>query len=81
VDAARHIPSEVIGLSGVVEQAWQHYGLPIAITGCHLGSTRDEQARWFIDVWGKAQELRERGVDVRSVTARALLDRTTGTGW
>ncbi|HEX8415554.1 MAG TPA: hypothetical protein VF637_16990, partial [Sphingomicrobium sp.] len=73
VDAIRHLPDQVVGLPRLVEQAWQRYGLPIAITECHLGATREEQARWFIEVWDHAKELRERGVDLRSVTAWSLL--------
>jgi dTDP-4-dehydrorhamnose reductase len=73
VDAARHIPDDVIGFAGLIEQTWQRYGRPIAITECHLGSTRDEQARWFIDTWAMANELRATGVDLRAVTAWSLL--------
>jgi dTDP-4-dehydrorhamnose reductase len=73
VDAIRHLPDQVIGLPSLVEQAWQRYRLPVAITECHLGSTREEQARWFIEVWNQAQALRDRGVDLRSVTAWSLL--------
>jgi dTDP-4-dehydrorhamnose reductase len=73
VDAARRIPEEVIGLSALLEQAWERYGRPIAITECHLGTTREDQARWFVDTWERAEGLRERGVDVRAVTAWSLL--------
>jgi dTDP-4-dehydrorhamnose reductase len=73
VDAIRQLPHEVIGIEGLVEQAWERYGIPIAITECHLGSTRDEQARWFIETWDKAHELRGRGVELRAVTAWSLL--------
>jgi dTDP-4-dehydrorhamnose reductase len=73
VDAARHVPDDVIGFAGLIEQTWQRYGRPIAITECHLGSTRDDQARWFIDTWAMANELRATGVDLRAVTAWSLL--------
>jgi dTDP-4-dehydrorhamnose reductase len=73
VDAARNLPGQVLGLSELVQQTWERYRLPIAITECHNGSTREEQARWFIDVWDKAEALRREGVDVRSVTAWSLL--------
>ena len=73
VDAIRSVPDQVIGLSGLIEQAWERYGLPIAVTECHNGSTRDEQARWFIEAWDAAAALRARGVDVRALTAWSLL--------
>ena len=73
VDAARAAPERLIGLSGLIEQAWARYGLPVAITEAHHGYTRDEQARWFLDVWDQAEALRAKGVDVPAVTAWALL--------
>jgi dTDP-4-dehydrorhamnose reductase len=73
VDAVRAMPDEVIGFAGLVEQAWDRYRLPIAVTECHNGSTRDEQARWFIEAWDKVAVLRTRGVDVRAMTAWSLL--------
>jgi dTDP-4-dehydrorhamnose reductase len=63
----------VVGLAGLVEQAWQRYRRAIAITECHHGTTRDEQARWFIETWGVAEALRENGADLRAVTAWSLL--------
>jgi dTDP-4-dehydrorhamnose reductase len=73
VDAARAEPDWVIGLSGLIEQAWRRYGRPVAITEAHHGSTRDEQARWLVDIWKQAEALRAKGVDVPAVTAWALL--------
>ncbi len=73
VDAVRHLPDEVIGLAGLIEQAWARYGIPIAVTECHNACTREEQARWFIEAWASAERLRGRGVDIRAVTAWSLL--------
>jgi dTDP-4-dehydrorhamnose reductase len=57
----------------LVEQAWERYGRTIAITEVHNGATREEQVRWFVEVWESAQELRGRGVDLCAVTAWSLL--------
>jgi dTDP-4-dehydrorhamnose reductase len=73
VDAIAHIGGDVVGLSALLEQAWNRYRLPIAITECHLGGTREDQARWFVEVWAIAGTLRRRGVDLRAVTAWSLL--------
>jgi dTDP-4-dehydrorhamnose reductase len=72
IDAIRHWPDR-IGLPGLLRQAWERYGIPVAVTECHNGATRDEQARWFLQVWREAQQLREEGVDIPAVTAWALL--------
>lgn len=53
-------------------EAWERYHLPIAVTEAHHGCSRDEQLRWFIDVWRSACSLRRAGVDIRAVTSWAL---------
>ncbi len=73
VDALRHWPPGVVGLPGLLRQAWDRYRLPLAVTECHNGATRDEQVRWFVDTWHGALGLREEGIDLRAVTAWSLL--------
>jgi dTDP-4-dehydrorhamnose reductase len=73
VDAIRHREAGVNGIKHLLREAWDRYRLPIAVTECHNGSTRDEQARWFVDVWRQAEQLREEGVDLRAVTVWSLL--------
>jgi len=72
VDAIRHLRSGVIGLPALLQQTWQRYGLPIAVTECHNGATREEQVRWFVEIWNAARELKHKGVDIRAVTAWSL---------
>ncbi len=73
VDAIRNREEGVLGFPALIEQAWERYGRTIAITECHNGATREEQVRWFMEVWEGAQELRRRGVDLCAVTAWSLL--------
>lgn len=73
IDAIRHVEEPPIGLGGLLRQAWDRYGIPIAVTECHNGATRDEQVRWFVEVWETAQALRDEGMDLRAVTAWSLL--------
>ncbi|MDP9413128.1 MAG: family 1 glycosylhydrolase [Pseudomonadota bacterium] len=73
VDAVRNREEGVLGVPALIEQAWQRYGRTIAITECHNGATREEQVRWFVEVWESAEDLRRRGVDLCAVTAWSLL--------
>ena len=66
-------PVPRLGPAALLSQAWERYGLPIAITEAHLGCTRDEQMRWLYQMWTTCQTLRRQGVDVRGCTAWALL--------
>jgi dTDP-4-dehydrorhamnose reductase len=73
VDAIRNWRPGVLGLPALLQQAWERYRLPIAVTECHNGATREEQVRWFVEVWRHAQQLRAGGMDLRAVTAWSLL--------
>lgn len=53
-------------------EAWQRYGLPLAVTEAHHGATREEQLRWLREVWQAGGELRTAGVDIRAITVWAL---------
>ncbi|MEJ7811405.1 MAG: family 1 glycosylhydrolase [Gemmatimonadaceae bacterium] len=73
VEAVRVCAEGVGGARELLAQAWERYGLPLAVTEAHLGCTREEQLRWLRDVWEDALALRAAGVDVRAVTAWSLL--------
>jgi dTDP-4-dehydrorhamnose reductase len=57
-----------VGIGPRLREAWERYGIPMAITEVHHGCHRDEQLRWFAEVWKTAGALRDEGVDLRAVT-------------
>jgi len=66
----------LVGQTGPAErlrEAWARYGLPMAISEVHHGCSRDEQVRWFVDVWQAAEQVRSEGVDLRAVTLWSML--------
>ncbi|MFT8246201.1 family 1 glycosylhydrolase [Roseomonas sp. BN140053] len=66
-------PADMIGVEARLREAWDRYGLPMAVTEAHLGCTEPEECqRWLVDVWEAAERLREDGVDLRAVTAWSL---------
>ncbi len=69
VEAVRVLPGGPVGVGGILNQAWDRYRLPLAVTEAHLGCTREEQVRWLNDVWTAACDARAAGADVRAVTA------------
>ncbi|WP_324751276.1 family 1 glycosylhydrolase [Sphingomonas sp. LY54] len=60
------------GIGPRLREAWERYGIPIAVTEVHHGCTRDEQLRWFAEVWKTAGALRDEGMDLRAVTLWSL---------
>ncbi|MBV9791580.1 MAG: sugar nucleotide-binding protein [Chloroflexi bacterium] len=71
--AARVLATGADGPRVLLREAWQRYGLPIAVTEAHNGCTREEQLRWLAEIWQDAQALKAEGVDMRAVTAWSLL--------
>ena len=69
VEAVRVCSEGLAGPKAIMRETWDRYRLPLAITEAHLGCTRDEQLRWFKEVWDAGVDLRAAGVDVRAVTA------------
>ncbi|WP_207426263.1 family 1 glycosylhydrolase [Pedobacter sp. SYSU D00535] len=60
------------GPSVLLKEAWERLQLPLAITECHLHSKREEQMRWFNEMWKTLNQLKAEGVDIRAITAWAL---------
>ncbi|MGZ3795254.1 MAG: SDR family oxidoreductase [Pseudobdellovibrionaceae bacterium] len=54
-------------------EAWERYRRPLAITEVHGRGHREDQLRWFHQIWSSAENLRLQGVDIRAVTAWSLL--------
>lgn len=73
VEAVRVRPAGISGARTMLRQAWERYGLPLAITEAHLGCDPVEQTRWLAEVWKSAEAARADGVDVRAVTVWSLL--------
>jgi dTDP-4-dehydrorhamnose reductase len=73
VETVRVLADWSPGPASLLEEAWQRYGRPVAITEAHLGSTPNEQVRWLSQVWQEANWLLESGVDIRAVTIWSLL--------
>lgn len=73
VEAVRAWPEGILGHEEVLREAWLRYGREVALTEVHLGSSREEQLRWFHEAWHAALALTAQGVPVRAVTAWSLL--------
>jgi len=73
VEAVRVGEASLAGPRELLLQAWERYGIPIAITEGHLGCTREQQLRWLHELWRAAVGAREDGADVVAMTAWAAL--------
>lgn len=57
-----------IGIEARLREVWNRYRTTIAVTEVHHGCSRDEQLRWFSEVWKTALRLRKEHVDLKAVT-------------
>ncbi len=73
VSAVRAWGGGIAGFEELLLSLWQRYHIPLSITEVHLGCTREEQLRWFLEAWNDAGAAQTRGADVRAVTAWSLL--------
>lgn len=73
VEAVRVAQAELQGTRRLLQQAWERYGMPVAVTEAHLGCTREQQLRWLHEVWQAALDARAGGAEVIAVTAWAAL--------
>jgi dTDP-4-dehydrorhamnose reductase len=62
----------MVGPARRLREIWRRYGIPLVFGEVHHGCSRDEQLRWFDQVWRETSQVRAEGVDVRAVTLWAL---------
>ncbi len=72
IEAVRVRPEGIQGVAHLLQEAWDRYGIPVAITEVHLGGESDDQVRWLNEVWNGAQQAASSGVSVKAVTVWAL---------
>lgn len=71
VEAARCV-AMTDGVRALLGEAWDRYGLPLAVTEAHIDAAREDQLRWIVEVWRAAEDLADGGVEMRAVTLWAL---------
>ena len=57
----------------LMDEIWERYKKPMAMTEVQIACTSDEQIRWFADIWEACTEASARGIDIRAVTSWSLL--------
>ena len=73
VEAARVEIEDETGIEVLLKEVWERYKMPIALTEVHLHCHREEQLRWFKYVWNACANVQKEGVEIRGVTAWAML--------
>ena len=72
-EMVRANPGSRRGFKILATEIWERYHIPMAVTESHLHCTREEQLRWFKEIWDDVKDLIKRGINIKGVTAWALL--------
>ena len=73
VEAVRARTEGIQGAERMLQEIWNRYGYPVAITEAFLGRPWCDRVRWVQSIWEAAAAARAGGADVRAVTSWALL--------
>ncbi|MDX2186452.1 MAG: sugar nucleotide-binding protein [Opitutaceae bacterium] len=73
ITAVRVRAEGIEGHEFILREVWERYRGPMALTEVQLACTREEQMRWTLEAWDACRRLRQEGVDLRAMTAWALL--------
>ena len=73
VEAVRVRHNQPSGIKVLLNECWERYHLPIAVTEAHINCDFDNQIRWFSEIRNTCTILMTKGIDIRAVTAWALL--------
>ena len=73
IETSRALATPTAGIGPLLEEIWERYRIPIAVTEAHIDANREDQLRWLHEIWDASQQARRNGVDVRAVTVWALL--------
>jgi dTDP-4-dehydrorhamnose reductase len=78
VELVRVERDDVDGWSARIDETFERYGRPVALTEVALAGDPDDRAAWFSEAFDAAWAARARGIDVVAVTAWAAFG---ATGW
>lgn len=73
IEAPRALADPTPGIGPLLQEIWQRYALPIAVTEAHIDANREDQLRWLAEIWEASRQAQQQGVDMRAVTVWALL--------
>ncbi len=73
IEAVRVLAAPPNGIKNALSEAWDRYQIPVALTECHNGCTREEQMRWVRDAWDSGVQLNAVNKTVTAVTIWSLM--------
>jgi dTDP-4-dehydrorhamnose reductase len=63
------LAGKLAGVERLLTEAYQRFGIPLAITEAHMGDTGEEPLRWLVEMFDGVVAARDAGVPVLAMTA------------
>ena len=73
IETSRALATPTAGIGPLLEEIWNRYGIPLAVTEAHIDANREDQLRWLLEIWDAGKQAQAKGIDLRAVTVWALL--------
>ena len=73
IETPRVLATPTPGIGPLLQETWDRYELPVAVTEAHIDANREDQLRWLLEIWEAAGKVQDGGADIRAVTVWALL--------
>jgi dTDP-4-dehydrorhamnose reductase len=73
IETPRALARPTAGIGPLLQEVWDRYQIPVAVTEAHIDANREDQMRWLLEIWEAAGQAKRNGVDMRAVTVWALL--------
>ena len=58
IEAPRALATPTPGIAPLLQETWERYGLPLAVTEAHIDANREDQLRWLLEIWDAAKQAR-----------------------
>lgn len=72
IEAIRVQHTHTAGCENLLTEAWQRYGLSMALTEVHLNCHREDQLKWLKEIWEICLKLNSKQIPVKAITAWAI---------
>ncbi len=73
VEAVRVPHEQHSGIGPLLRECWERYRLPMVVAEAHISCDFENQIRWLSEIRNVCTSLMNEGVDIRAVTAWAML--------
>jgi dTDP-4-dehydrorhamnose reductase len=86
VPARRHrspraLATPTAGIAPLLQETWDRYGLPMAVTEAHIDANREDQLRWLLEIWEAAKKSRTTAPTCAPSRSGRCSVPSTGTAW